>query len=144
MENNKFLKDEDCISKLINIRSGCHELFFHSLSDYNSFNKITLFRNIFGVISIIGLIISLFLFMSSASSAIYVVIIDIVLLLIFAGFINERRDMIYHLIIKDFEKRKISIIYSNRNTGTITYRDNHKRISISVFKGYNSHWKNKK
>ena len=37
------------------------------------------------------------------------------------------------------------VTYANKNTGTISYKDNGNEVkSMSVYKGYNSHWKETK
>ena len=134
---------------VIKIRSGTHNLVIYSDEEYEHYIKINKRYNLlfyFCLISVILVLISLILIVFKNM---YILIIFSILLfilteialLILSKLAWKKNHLIYDLIIKDLCKQNIRILYENKKTGTITYLSNQKRVSISVFKGYNSHWK---
>ena len=54
---------------------------------------------------------------------------------------SKLENLKYNYIIYTLDKQHYRILYQNRQTGTITYKANGVKHSISIYKGYNSHYR---
>ena len=58
---------------------------------------------------------------------------------------SDYNEAEFDYMLEQIKRDGNKVTYANRNTGTISYRDQNNEVrSVSVYRGYNSHWKDTK
>ena len=150
-ENNCVIDRKDSVS--FPLSSGPFSVDFHWDNDYDrscleAYKKnenIMSGTKLIGAVGVIVLVIAFIVLIFSQNFVIFLVAIGITVvcsLIAATTYENAKQSnkyLMYDYVLYDLKRRGARITYSNRSTGTISYKINKVKTQISVFRGYNSH-----